>query len=41
MLGMREGETAQLQRELDYVNGLKGSLEGRQAGSIKALLSIY
>jgi len=29
LIGMREGEVAQLQRQLDHVNGLKGSLEDR------------
>ena len=28
--GMREGEIAQQQRQLDYLNDLKGSLEDRQ-----------
>jgi hypothetical protein len=29
LIGMREGEVAQLQRQLDHVNGLKGNLEDR------------
>ena len=30
MIGMREGEVAQLQRQLDHLNNLKGNLEDRQ-----------